>query len=50
MSCLTREVIATGEIGDFFNLCNSYKPYSSMGTKGHGTKIYYKGSGILVDT
>src|SRR5262249_37541549 len=30
------------EIGYFFNLGDSHKPAGSIGTKGHGTKIYYK--------
>lgn len=40
----------TSEIEDFFNLGDSHKPYGSIGTKGHGTKIYYKSCGITVDT
>jgi len=28
----------------------SHKPSGSIGTKGHGTKIYYKSNGIFVDT
>ena len=40
----------TSEIEDFFNLGDSHKPYGSIGTKGHGTKIYYKSNGIIVDT
>jgi len=38
------------EIKDFFNLGDSHKKQGSIGTKGHGTKIYYKSSGITVDT
>ncbi|MDD5287608.1 MAG: ATP-binding protein [Dehalococcoidales bacterium] len=42
--------INTSEIESFFNLGDSHKPYGSIGTKGHGTKIFYKSSGISVDT
>jgi hypothetical protein len=38
------------EIKYFFNLGDSHKSQGSIGTKGHGTKIYYKSSGIYVDT
>ena len=38
------------EIGYFFNLGDSHKPAGSIGTKGHGTKIYYKSAGIHVTT
>lgn len=37
-------------ISDFFDLGESHKPKGSIGTKGHGTKIYYKSQGISVDT
>jgi len=50
MSSITREGIGTSEIEDFFNLGDSHKSYGSIGTKGHGTKIYYKSNGIFVDT
>jgi len=50
MSSVKREGIGTSEIEDFFNLGDSHKPYGSIGTKGHGTKIYYKSNGIIVDT
>jgi len=50
MSSMKREGIGTSEIEDFFNLGDSNKPYGSIGTKGHGTKIYYKSNGITVDT
>jgi hypothetical protein len=50
MSATKREGIGTSEIEDFFNLGDSHKPYGSIGTKGHGTKIYYKSNGITVDT
>jgi len=50
MSSMKRDGISTSEIEDFFNLGDSNKPYGSIGTKGHGTKIYYKSSGIAVDT
>lgn len=39
MSSVKREGIGTSEIEDFFNLGDSHKPYGSIGTKGHGTKI-----------
>src|SRR5436309_8867026 len=38
------------EIHYFFNLGDSHKPLGSIGTKGHGTKIYYKSAGIQVVT
>jgi Histidine kinase-, DNA gyrase B-, and HSP90-like ATPase len=38
------------EIGFFFNLGDSHKPAGSIGTKGHGTKIYYKSEGIGILT
>ena len=50
MSSIKRGKANTSEIEDFFNLGDSNKPYGSIGTKGHGTKIYYKSSGIFVDT
>lgn len=50
MSSIKRGEANTSEIEDFFNLGDSNKPYGSIGTKGHGTKIYYKSSGIFVDT
>ena len=50
MSSTKRGEVNTSEIEDFFNLGDSHKPYGSIGTKGHGTKIYYKSSGISVET
>ncbi len=50
MSSVKRGTDNTSEIEDFFNLGDSHKPYGSIGTKGHGTKIYYKSNGIFVDT
>ena len=50
MGNMKREGRDTSEIEDFFNLGDSNKPYGSIGTKGHGTKIYYKSLGIVVDT
>ena len=50
MSSIQRSEANTSEIEDFFNLGDSNKPYGSIGTKGHGTKIYYKSRGIFVDT
>ncbi len=40
MSSTKRGESNTSEIEDFFNLGDSHKPYGSIGTKGHGTKIY----------
>ena len=42
--------IAPSEIESFFNLGDSYKPEGSIGSKGHGTKIYYKSEGVAVTT
>jgi hypothetical protein len=50
MSSTKRGEANTSELEDFFSLGYSTKPYGSIGTKGHGTKIYYKSSGIFVDT
>ncbi|MDO8751048.1 MAG: hypothetical protein Q7K03_07880 [Dehalococcoidia bacterium] len=50
MSCVKREGAGTSEIEDFFNLGDSHKPFGSIGTKGHGAKIYYKSNGIIFDT
>jgi len=50
MSSIKRGEANTSEIEDFFSLGYSNKPSGSIGTKGHGTKIYYKSSGIFVDT
>ena len=50
MSAARRAGLETSEIEDFFNLGDSNKPQGSIGTKGHGTKIYYKSEGIIVDT
>jgi hypothetical protein len=50
MSSTKRSEANTSEIEDFFNLGDSHKPYGSIGTKGHGTKIYYKSNGIFIDT
>ena len=50
MSSTKRGTDNTSEIEDFFNLGDSHKAYGSIGTKGHGTKIYYKSNGIFVDT
>lgn len=38
------------ELEAFFNLGDSIKPYGSIGTKGHGTKIFYRSEGIILDT
>ena len=45
-----REEVESSEIEGFFNLGDSWKPHGSIGSKGHGTKIYYKSQGIVVDT
>jgi hypothetical protein len=37
-------------ISDFFGLGYSNKPTNAIGSKGHGTKIYYKSEGIHVET
>jgi len=50
MSTERREAYGTSELEDFFNLGDSHKPEGSIGTKGHGTKIYYKSSGLTADT
>ena len=50
MGSEVREEIGSSEIEGFFNLGDSYKPYGSIGSKGHGTKIYYKSHGIEVET
>lgn len=50
MSSAKRDVVGSSEIEGFFNLGDSYKPHGSIGSKGHGTKIYYKSNGITVDT
>jgi len=50
MSSEERQSVGSSEIEGFFNLGDSYKPHGSIGSKGHGTKIYYKSLGIKVDT
>jgi hypothetical protein len=50
MSSVKRGKDNTSEIEDFFNLGDSHKAEGSIGTKGHGTKIYYKSNGIFIDT
>lgn len=40
------EGIEENKVDDFFSLGESHKPFGSIGTKGHGTKIYYKSKGI----
>lgn len=50
------EIVDDGEGMDekgitfFFNLGDSNKKHGCIGTKGHGTKIFYKSAGIFVDT
>lgn len=50
MSTVPRENGKPSEIESFFNLGDSYKPNGSIGSKGHGTKIYYKSYGIELDS
>jgi hypothetical protein len=51
MSAEQRSSVGSSEIEGFFNLGDSFKPYGgSIGSKGHGTKIYYKSLGIKVET
>ena len=45
-----RPAVGSSEIEGFFNLGDSGKPFGSIGSKGHGTKIYYKSLGIKVET
>ena len=50
MSSEDRSEDVPSEIEGFFNLGDSYKGSHQIGSKGHGTKIYYKSSGIFVET
>lgn len=50
MSSEQRPNAGSSEIEGFFNLGDSFKPFGSIGSKGHGTKIYYKSLGIKVET
>ena len=50
MSSDPRPDVGSSEIEGFFNLGDSGKTEGSIGTKGHGAKIYYKSHGITVDT
>jgi hypothetical protein len=50
MSTEQRSSVGSSEVEGFFNLGDSFKPYGSIGSKGHGTKIYYKSLGIKVET
>jgi len=50
MSTAPRAGAGSSEVEGFFNLGDSYKPFGSIGSKGHGTKIYYKSYGIVLDT
>ena len=45
-----RERVGSSEIEGFFNLGDSGKPKGYIGSKGHGTKIFYKGQGLNVKT
>lgn len=50
MSSAPRPGVGSSEIEGFFNLGDSAKPYGSIGSKGHGTKIFYKSFGIDLET
>lgn len=50
MSSIVREAVGSSEIEGFFNLGDSAKGAGSIGSKGHGTKIYYRSHGIAVAT
>lgn len=50
MSTEPRPNVGSSELEGFFNLGDSGKPFGSIGSKGHGTKIYYKSLGIKVET
>ena len=50
MSSESRADGAPSEIEGFFNLGDSYKGANQIGSKGHGTKIFYKSSGISLET
>ncbi|MCC5613393.1 ATP-binding protein [Nostoc sp. CHAB 5834] len=50
MSSEPRPLVGSSEIEGFFNLGDSAKTAGSIGSKGHGTKIYYKSHGLTVDT
>jgi hypothetical protein len=50
MSTLDRPSVGSSEIEGFFNLGDSGKTDSQIGSKGHGTKIYYKSAGFVVVT
>lgn len=50
MSSDQRPNVGSSEIEGFFNLGDSGKTEGSIGSKGHGSKIYYKSMGIKVET
>lgn len=50
MTTEPRPNVGSSELEGFFNLGDSGKPFGSIGSKGHGTKIYYKSLGIKVET
>ena len=50
LNATPRESFKPSEIESFFNLGDSYKPFGSIGSKGHGTKIYYKSQGITLES
>lgn len=50
MSSAQRESVGSSEIEGFFNLGDSAKGEQSIGSKGHGTKIYYRSHGISLVT
>jgi len=50
MSGESRIDVGSSEIEGFFNLGDSAKKEGSIGSKGHGSKIFYKSLGIKVET
>ncbi len=50
MDNASRPSVGCSEIEGFFNLGDSGKPFGSIGSKGHGTKIYYKSNGLRVSS
>jgi hypothetical protein len=50
MSTDPRAEVGSSEVEGFFNLGDSGKTEYQIGSKGHGTKIFYKSSGFVVTT
>ena len=50
MSDTLRPDVGSSEIEGFFNLGDSGKKEGSIGSKGHGSKIFYKSQGFKVET